>query len=82
MLTVVAFNVRTTDISTVVTSLSVFLNVSNNTEWVIKQHYLEKKLLERAKVGHGIIQLYRWLSVLYLEGTRVPGENHRPVASH
>ena len=42
MLTIVAFNVRTTDISTVVTSLSVFLNVSNNTKWVIKKTLFRK----------------------------------------
>ena len=28
-----------------------------------------------------IFQLYRW-SVLLVEETEVPGENHRPVASH
>jgi hypothetical protein len=29
-----------------------------------------------------IFQLYREWSVLLVEKTRVPGENHRPVASH
>jgi len=28
------------------------------------------------------ISVISWLSVLLVEETRVPGENHRPVASH
>ena len=29
-----------------------------------------------------IFQLYRWRSVLLVEETRVPGENHQPVDVH
>jgi hypothetical protein len=28
------------------------------------------------------ISVISWLSVLFVEETGVPGENHRPVASH
>ena len=28
------------------------------------------------------ISVILWWSVLFMEETRVPGENHRPVASH
>jgi len=28
------------------------------------------------------ISVISWLSVLLMEETKIPGENHRPVASH
>ena len=42
-----------------------------------KTFYLSEK-----KGGFNNISVISWLSVLLVEETGVPGENHRPVAGH
>jgi len=58
-------------------------NVNEYMKGVFSNKWMKGNSLNIAKPLHkGHISVISWRSVLLVEGTRVPKENHRPAASH